>query len=429
MRILRALARPLLFLAVAGVSPGLRAEEETGRWYFGASVGANYGRPADLDGFDTRVNYDLGLPRPRGVLGWRFADQWALEIEVAQRKTKSEAAYTPGTGEEFDPAANDRYTSAAVMLGITREFRIGRWLTPYVGLGVGNAWITYELSEGGLDGAEDVPLIGDDASALAWEATLGVKFPLSSRLDLGLEYEYWRTPGVNIRALDGSSVDLDQAVHSGWLTLFYTPGNRREAGFRAPRATGPAVRGWYLSGNAGVNWIRDAETLTVEFDAYSPGAVLTAAVGRTLGTHWRLEGEYAYRTNQAEKLDFGFRFGERRVKGSQRSSSLAVNVHYDFLPNAPIRPTFGVGAGVGNVRYRMRFVDDGSQWADDKASLGFIQTLLGVDVELTRALSFRTAWRMWVTGKHKVELNSGDVIEPEMWHHAVEFGLRYQLGR
>ena len=413
--------------ALVGAAPALWAEDP-GNWYIGASAGANYGAPAEVEGFGLKVNYDLGLPRPRGVIGRRLGERWWLEVEVAQRKTKGEVAYTPGGGPSFDVAPNDRFTSGTVMLSALREFRAGPWLTPYVGFGAGYSWITYELGEFGLDGADDIPLIADDTTAAALEATLGVRFPLSRRIDLGLEYEYWRAPDVEIESLAGDSLKVDQTVHSGWLTFYYYPGAERSAGIRARRRTEPAPQGWYAGVNGGVGWVRDSETSLVTLDAFAPGGIVTLAVGHTLGARWRLEGEYAWRHNKAELVDFGPCCGERRIRGKLSSSSLAVNVHYDFFPNAPVQPTFGVGVGGGSMQYRMSFVDDGTDYIHDDAGYRFFQTVLGFNVEISSSLTFRTAWRMMVTNKHDVELDSGEQIEPEIWHHAVEFGLRYQLG-
>lgn len=412
-----------LLTAAAGV-----AADPAERWYLSFGLGANYGERAELDGPDVKVDYDLGLPRASGGVARRLGERWWLELELSQRKTKAEFFYPASDGPSGDPGSNDRYSGASLMLSAIREFQIGPWLKPYVGFGAGPTWLTYQLGQVQPGSPDETYLIDDKATALAFQGVAGLRFPLTRSLDLGLEYEYWRTPDVNLEDVNGGDVALDQTIHSGWLSLYWYPGSRRESGFGAARTTGDAPRGFYLSGNLGVGWARDSETGPVTFDAFAPGALLTLAVGHTLGRGFRLEAEYAYRGNDAELVDFGFALGERRVGGELASSSLGINVYYDFMPSAAVRPSVGIGGGVTSIDYDMDFTD-GAPFVSDEVSTSFVQLAFGFDIELSRQLTFHTGWRVWVTGNHDVDLADGQTVSADHWVHSAEFGLRYQLGR
>lgn len=413
-------------LALVLAAQDLQAEP-TENWYFSAGLGANYGQRAELKGLDLKVDYDLGLPRYSGAVGRRLGERWWLELELSQRKTKSEFFYPAAGGPSGDPGPNDRYTSASLMLSAIREFQLGPWLKPYLGFGLGPTWLTYQLGEVQPGSPDETFLIDDDATAITLQAMLGIRFPLTRALDMGIEYEYWRTPDVNLTDLDGGKVSLDQTIHSGWLNFTYYPGTRRESGFGAARTSGPAGRGFYWSGNLGVGWTRDSETGPVTFDAFAPGGLLTLALGHSLGNRWRLEAEYAYRDNDAELVDFGFLLGERRVRGSLSSSSLGINLNYDFMPNAAVRPSIGIGGGVTRIDYDMDYTD-GTPFVHDKVSAAFGQASFGFDIELSRQMTFHTGWRVWLTDKHDVDLADGETVTADHWVHSWEFGLRYQLG-
>jgi len=395
-------------------------------WYLSVGLGANYGQRAELDGLDIEGDYDLGLPRVEGGVGRRFGEHWRAELALSQRKTKAEFFYPSSGGPSGDPGPNDRFTSVSAMLSVVREFQIGSWLKPHVGFGIGPTWLTYQLGEVRPGSPEETYLIDDDDMAMTYQATAGFRFPLTRSMDLGLRYEYWRTPDVGLEDVSGDRVRLDQTIHSGWLDLYWYPGSAREAGWGATRSSGPAGRGFYISGNLGIGWPRDSETESVTFDAFAPGGLMSVALGRTLGRRWRVEGEYVYRSNEPQLLDFGYQLGERRSKGQFSSSSLGLNVNYDFMPDAAVQPTVGLGAGFTRLDYDIKELN-GTAFIDDRVSAGYVQAIAGFDIELTRRLTLHAAWRVWLTDEHKVMLADGSSVSADHWVHSVETGLRFQL--
>jgi opacity protein-like surface antigen len=413
--------------AVSSASAEQDSAVEAGAdWYLSLGLGANYGARAELENLDVKVDYDLGLPRLKGGVGWRLGERWWLDASISQRKTKAEFSY-PTVGEGgSDVAANDRYSSVSIMFSALREFRVGPWLRPYLGAGAGPTWLTYQHSVAGSGSAEDLVVIRDDTEAMAYQGMVGVRFPLTRRFDLGLEYEYWRTPNVELESLQGAEVTLDQAVHSGWVSLLWYPGADRDMAFGRPRANGLAPRGFYLTGTAGVNWLADRETGPVTFDASAPGALISAAVGHDLGRRWRLELEYAYRRNSPEVLDFGSVIGESRVSGKLSSSSLGANLHLDPWPQAAVQPTLGLGLGWSRLDYDVDFAE-GEAFTSSSADVAHFQVIAGFNVEISRSLSFRTAWRFWITSEHDVDLSDGASVETDRVANTVEFGLIYRL--
>lgn len=418
-----------VFLLVLATCTSLNVQAEEPDWALTFGVGANYSERASLHGAGTKVDYDLGLPRWHGGISRRLGENWWLGAELSQRKTKAEFIIPPGNGPSLDPGASDKFSSADFFLSITRDFSIGPWLKPYLKFGVGPTWVSYRLSEQGLGGVDPIPLIDDTATAVAFQGSLGFRFPVSRSLDLGIAYEYWRAPDIEFETIAGVDVDLDQTMHSGWLDLTYYPGAARSAGFRSQRANGPAPNGfYYLSGGTGVAWVRDTETAIVTFDALKPGGLLSFAFGRTLGRRWRAEVEYAFRSNEAELVDFGFLVGEQRVTGDFSSSSFALNLHYELFPEAPIRPSIGFGFGTTSLKYDMDFFSDGSSLIDDTVNTDFWQSLIGFNVEISRNLTLNTSWRMWKASKAKLEFADGSRASADQWVHSAEFSLRYTLG-
>ena len=301
-----------LLMASCALAQGALADD-VGSWALKLGLGANYGARAELEGPDVKVDYDLGLPRLKGSAAMRLGERWWLDLSLSQRKTKAEFSYPASGGLSSDVGSNDRYTSGSLMLSVMREFDLGPWLKPYVGFGAGPTWLTYRFGRSDPGGGGEELLINDDATAVAYQALLGFRFPLTRRLDLGLEYEYWRTPDVDLEDVSGSSVALDQTIHSGWVNLTWYPGSERDAVFGRARASGPSSRrGFYLTGNAGVNWLADTETGTVTFDAAAPGVLASVAVGHSIARRWRMELEYAYRNNTPQVVDFG-RFCRRKA--------------------------------------------------------------------------------------------------------------------
>ncbi len=424
----------LLGLVVWFFNPSVLAEEtdassaaeHPGDWYLSLGLGANYGARAELDGLGVKVEYDLGLPRVKGGAGWRLGKHWWLDASVSQRKTKAEFFFPTAGGPSTDVGANDRYSSVSLMLSALREFQVGPWLKPYLGIGVGPTWLTYQNSIKGIDGAEDTVIIQDDSTAVAYQGVVGVRFPLTRQLDLGLEYEYWRTPNVDLETLDGEDVQLDQAVHSGWVSLLWYPGTDRDTAFGRARKTGPASRGFYLAGSTGVNWLADRETEAVTFDAAAPGVLISTAVGHNLGRRWRLELEYAYRRNTPQVLDFGYLIGESKVSGTLSASSLGANLHLDPWPEAAVQPTIGLGVGWSHLDYDVDFAD-GEPFSSSSVDSAHFQMMAGFNVEISRSLSFRTAWRFWLTAEEDLPLSDGSVLETNRLANSVEFGLIYRL--
>ena len=398
------------------------------KWAFSIGMGANYAAQSELDGAALAVDYDLGIPRFRGALARRLGDNWWLELELAQRKSKAEFIIPDDGSPSLDPGASDKVSSAGLSLSLIREFSAGPWLSPYLGFGAGPNLINYRLSVQAPGGVDAVPLVDDDTTALAVQAVAGLRFPLTRTLDLSVAYEWWHAAGLEFNDVTGADVELDQSMHSGWVNLSYYPGASRAGGFSATRATGPAPAGFYLVGGAGVNWIKDVETGPLTFDAFKPGALFSVGVGRTLGRRWRGELEYAYRSNDAQVVDFGNQYGEQRLTGDLRTSSLSANLYFDLLPDAPVRPSIGLGIGTTKARYDVNYHADGTTLVDDSVTKAFAQLSAGVGIEISRALILDVGWRMWISSDHDVQIAGGETLDVDLNVHSVEFALRYALG-
>jgi len=118
---------------------------------------------------------------------YRFLPRWRAELELAWRSHRTADNVT------------GRLDTIALIGNVYFDLpRRGSW-TPYLGAGIGNAWI--KLRDYRVD---DAPLVDNRARALAWQWTGGVRYDIAERWQLTLDYRRFVTtdPLVTDRAGD-----------------------------------------------------------------------------------------------------------------------------------------------------------------------------------------------------------------------------------
>jgi outer membrane protein OmpA-like peptidoglycan-associated protein len=125
------------------------------------------------------------------------------------------------------------------------------------------------------------------------------------------------------------------------------------------------VRGIYVGGSVGGNWMEDSDITTqlgprsgTGSASFHDGYVLLGNVGWGFGNGIRAEFELNYRNNEVSDVTMSNSgFGASRDRGTVFSWGAMVNGYYDFnLPGWPVQPYVGAGIGLmnqnwDNVRY------------------------------------------------------------------------------
>ncbi len=130
--------------------------------------------------------------------------------------------------------------------------------------------------------------------------------------------------------------------------------------------------GWYVAGEAGLNWIADADVSGTFLGAPTSGTVstdagwaLVATIGNAFSPGWRLEGE------------LGFRHNDTTSDIAQVEDwSLMLNVLYDFKLSTEFGLSLGAGLGVDQSKFNL------SGFTSDTDTNVALQTMLGLSYAL-----------------------------------------------
>jgi len=130
----------------------------------------------DIDGI---IGYDFGMFRVEGELGYKRASVDEIQLDQDFINDYEAATGVDLSDVDFDLDGRVKVTSA--MLNGLVDFDMGG-AAAYIGGGFGRAW---------------VDLFGDNDSAWAYQLIAGVRVPVSSSIDAGLKYRYFRTGSLN----------------------------------------------------------------------------------------------------------------------------------------------------------------------------------------------------------------------------------------
>lgn len=190
--------RKILSAATAAVflTAPAYAGEPYGKLFGGVGFGVDHefegealGFPVGQGELDTDLGYDVG-----GALGYRFADFFGVEGEIAYRSNDIDGGVVAGAPFSADGDLN----ALSFMANGVFTAPSGYGFTPYVGAGAGAARI-------GGDGDHDV--------VFAYQAFGGVKRQLTDRLSAGVEYRYFGADSPTFSNAIGS-IETDYSAHN-----------------------------------------------------------------------------------------------------------------------------------------------------------------------------------------------------------------------
>src|SRR3954452_22525479 len=187
---------------------------------------AVHGRASALEDADGTVNnpgaptLDLTLKAEKGWLACvAGGDQWpsglALEGEVTYRENRLDKVKI--LGGHIDLGGDEH--SWALMTNAYYNLHTGTAFTPYVGGGIGAAFLTISAKP---QGAAD---FNDSETRFAYQAIAGVSYALTERVSLGIEYRYFATTDPSYSDNPGgggtSRVDAEYKTHNVLVNLIY----------------------------------------------------------------------------------------------------------------------------------------------------------------------------------------------------------------
>lgn len=194
-------------------------------WYLGASVGTGFAMDSEVK--DSVDNLDAFQAAPLFTLsaGNAVTPHWRLEVALERIRNKVEVVdFNPETGQH---AATGRVTATSVLAVAAYQFRAGRAVRPFVGVGAGAAWLDYYAETTDFQGRVVLPgrrVYLDDKSSTSpvIQLQLGLSMALSSRLDLVGAYRSWYSDPVKLARPDGSDYETWHWIQSFDLGLRYS---------------------------------------------------------------------------------------------------------------------------------------------------------------------------------------------------------------
>ena len=203
------------FVAFAGVSAAAAQEAPDDGVYLRAGAGVTF-----VEDFDQDVTFSpfLAFVAPpstgqtlttdagfiaSGAIGFDYAD--GIRTELEYRYDTVEIDTITRTGGFLDPTVisspNDDINAQFILTNFYYDFRNASRLTPFIGLGVGGAFVENEF--------------GDRDAALAYQGRAGVSLALNSGFSIDAEYIYLRTndlvygPADDEFELNGPGIRID----------------------------------------------------------------------------------------------------------------------------------------------------------------------------------------------------------------------------
>jgi len=204
--VLRSAALALVFAAAVA---GTASAQDTVRYkgyYLSGMVGLNSADRANVfgTGISTNAKFDNGLA---GALafGHAYGNGLRIEGELAQRS--NDVDNFSGTNAVGD------VTASSLMVNALYDFDIGSRIVPYIGAGLGIARVDWETSP--IGGSS----VDDSDRDFAWQAMIGVAFPLSDSLALTAEARHFDAGNQDVRLASGTQVNAEYKSDSLMIGL------------------------------------------------------------------------------------------------------------------------------------------------------------------------------------------------------------------
>ena len=184
--------------------------------YLSIAGGGNFTEDSDIDGvdpLDVTVETDPGFA-VLGALGYAHGNGVRTELELGYRMMDIDALDFGSLGSV---STSDSDISAfSVMLNGVYDFMTGRRWTPYLGVGVGAAFVNVEASAPGL------LLVDDEDTQFAYQGIAGIGYNVNRRLQVFVDYRYFGTTDLSLRTVGDVGINADFRNHTVMAGLRFT---------------------------------------------------------------------------------------------------------------------------------------------------------------------------------------------------------------
>jgi len=211
---------PLIAVALIALSGGsalAQGQQAPRGFYVGAALGVNMPSDASLTGVGI-MNDAAYETAPLGTVSVGYAYGNGLRAELEAGFRRNDVDRVGGTGASGGSGA---FRSYGAMLNVLFDIATGTQVTPYVGAGIG--WAFLEAQDvRSLNGGRVMD--GTD-NRFAYQGILGLSYGLSTDVKLTLDYRYFATldPRFDARATGGAATAVDgaYAAHAVMMGLRY----------------------------------------------------------------------------------------------------------------------------------------------------------------------------------------------------------------
>ncbi|GHU03576.1 membrane protein [Alphaproteobacteria bacterium] len=217
---------------------------ETNGWYVGADLGYSYAakQKDSLSFYDQQVfPYDLETKfKPGAAILGHVGYGWGsfrVEGELGYRYSKADTgkiSHSYGSGK-YDSSGSIRATT--LMLNALYDFDTGTPWTPYIGAGVGGAWLEASSINAGMVTSGSLAKIDDSDLVFAWQGIVGVSYAFTNALSIKADYRTLGTTSAEYKIKNPVSFDKFEdsyAAHSLLVGFTYK--------FNAPADPAPAAK-------------------------------------------------------------------------------------------------------------------------------------------------------------------------------------------
>jgi OmpA-OmpF porin, OOP family len=193
-------------------------------WYFGVDGGASwvedvdalvYAAPALPPASASTFDFDMGWAA-FATAGYSFSNNWRMELEAGYRHNEVDSVSPPPAGPAV--ALDGELTQYTLMANVLYDFASSSGAMLSVGAGVG---ADYARARTAPIAPSLVPYEGDDIS-LAFQAMVGASYPVTSWMDLTLNYRYLMVTDIALSDKDttpGADAIIDATDPTGEHTV------------------------------------------------------------------------------------------------------------------------------------------------------------------------------------------------------------------
>jgi OOP family OmpA-OmpF porin len=205
--------------ALAQTAPGV---------YVGAMGGGNYVEDRDIEfrsggalgALDMNMSSDWGWAAG-GTVGFRHGDGVRTEFEGMYRTNQAKDLSVLG----FDVPMEGDLTTYSAMLNLLYDIDLGSMVVPYVGFGLGAAYV--EANNVDIKALSGGASFNDSDWAFAYQGIVGVNLRIDDNIDLFADYRYFSTYDLSLKDNyppigPGTRVNDEYTSHTVLAGLRYT---------------------------------------------------------------------------------------------------------------------------------------------------------------------------------------------------------------